>query len=174
VDQKRNWLNLSPTEYEIAVKKVLSQQSGGLQDFVITHNEVLPAHDGEYEIDIVVRFTILGGAAMTVFVECKQHKRAIKRDLVLALDSKKGSLGAHKAITVSTATYQRGAIEYAKAHGISLIRLVDSKLNYAVKARLVDAVEMTIDEDDNTAEVVVCSANAITPSLADLLDEPHT
>jgi hypothetical protein len=68
----------------------------------------------------------------------------------------------------TTAKYQRGAIEFAKAHGISLVRFTDSELNYAVKAVLVDAMEMSIDEDGNNSYEVMCSGNALMRSSFDL------
>jgi hypothetical protein len=67
-----------------------------------------------------------------------------------------------------TANYQRGAIEFAKAHGISLVRFTDSELDYAVKAVLVDAIEMTIDEDDNSSYEIICSGNVLMRSIFDL------
>jgi len=129
---------------------------------------VLVGADGEYEIDVVARFTILEGAEVIVLVECKHHKNSFKRELVQALHSKLVSVGAHKAMMFTTAKYQRGAIEFAKAHGISLVRFTDSELNYAVKAVLVDAVEMSIDEDGNNSYEVMCSGNALMRSIFDL------
>jgi hypothetical protein len=87
---------------------------------------------------------------------------------VQALHSKLVSVGAHKAMMFTTANYQRGAIEFAKAHGISLVRFTDTELNYAVKAVLVDAVEMSIDEDGNNSYEVICSGNALMRSIFDL------
>ena len=155
-------------DYEIGVKNVISAKGQHLEDFQVTRKEVLEGADGKYEIDVVARFTILEGAEVVVLVECKHHKNSIKRELVQALYSKLISVGAHKAMMFTTANYQRGAIEFAKAHGISLVRFTDSELNYAVKAIFVDAVEMTIDEDGNNAYEVICKGNALLKSIFDL------
>jgi restriction system protein len=155
-------------DYEVGVKNVIEAKGHDLKDFQVTRKEVLVGADGEYEIDVVARFTILEGAEVIVLVECKHHKNSIKRELVQALHSKLVSVGAHKAMMFTTAKYQRGAIEFAKAHGISLVRFTDSELNYAVKAVLVDAVEMSIDEDGNNSYEVMCSGNALMRSIFDL------
>lgn len=155
-------------DYEAGVKNVIQAKGHHLKDFNVTRNEMLEGVDGEYEIDVVARFTVFGGAEIVVLIECKQHKNSIKRELVQALHSKLGSVGAHKAMMFTTASYQRGAIEFAKAHGISLIRFTDSELNYAVKSILVDAVEMSIDEDGNNSFEVICSGNALMRSIFDL------
>jgi restriction system protein len=161
-------VEMTADDYEVGVKNVISAKGHVLEDFKVTRNEKLKGSDGEYEIDVVARFTILNGAGITVLIECKHHKSAIKRELVLALHSKLLSVGAHKGMMFATSTYQRGAIEFAKAHGLSLVRFIDSELNYAVKAILVDAVEMTIDDDDNTSYETICAGNALHRNIFDL------
>ena len=148
-------------DYEIGVKNVLQSKGNYLTDFQIKRKETLQGIDGEYEMDVVARFTILDGAEIIVLIECKHHKNAIKRGLVQELQSKLSSVGAHKAMMFTTAKYQSGAIEFAKVHGISLVRFIDSELTYVVKAKLVDAVEMTIDDDGNTSHKVLCEGNAL-------------
>lgn len=155
-------------DYEVGVKNVIQAKGHHLEDFQITRKEVLEGVDGEYEIDVVARFTILKGAELIVLVECKHHKNSIKRELVQALHSKLVSVGAHKAMMFTTANYQRGAIEFGKVHGISLVRFTDSELDYAVKAVLVDAVEMMIDGDGNNSNEVICSGNALMRDVFDL------
>jgi restriction system protein len=155
-------------DYEVGVKNVISAKGHTLSDFKVTQKEKLEGSDGEYIMDVVATFTILEGAKVVVLVECKHHKNSIKRELVQALHSKLVSVGAHKAMMFTTANYQRGAIEFAQAHGIALVRFIDSELNYAVKAVLVDAVEMAIDDDDNTAYETICNGNALRRNIFDL------
>jgi restriction system protein len=152
-------------DYEVGVKNVISAKGHELTGFRVTLKEKLKGSDGEYVMDVVAKFTVLEGAEIVVLIECKHWKNPIKRELVQALHSKLLSVGAHKAMMFTTATYQRGAIAFAKAHGISLVRFIDSELNYAVKAILVDAVEMTIDDDDNTSYETICSGNALHPNI---------
>jgi len=161
-------IEMTADDYEVGVKNVISAKGHTLEDFNVTRNEKLKGSDGEYEIDVLARFTILDGAEIVVLIECKHHKNSIKRELVLALHSKLLSVGAHKGMMFTTSAYQRGAIEFAKAHGISLVRFIDSELNYAVKEILVDAVEMTIDDDDNTSYETICGGNALHRSIFDL------
>jgi restriction system protein len=152
-------------DYEVGVKNVIEAKGHDLKGFRVTRRETLKGTDGEYEIDVVARFSILDGAEVVVLIECKHHKNSIKRELVQILHSKVVSVRAHKAMMFTTAGYQRGAIEFAKGHGISLVRFIDSQLNYAVKSILVDAVEMSIDEDGNNSYEVICPGNALMRSI---------
>jgi len=159
--KKRVQDNMTPDEYEIGVKNVIAAKGGNLQDFKVTLKEAVAGSDGEYEIDVVARFSVFDGAEIVVLIECKHHKNSIKRELVQVLHSKLGSVGANKAMMFTTANYQRGAIEFAQEHGISLVIFRESEMKYAVKAILTDAVEVSIDEDGNTAYTVLCEANAL-------------
>ncbi|SCY77596.1 restriction endonuclease [Butyrivibrio sp. INlla14] len=62
-----------------------------------------------------------------VLCECKQFKNPVKRDVVVLLDGKIRSLGAQKGIICSTSGFQKGAIKYAKEHGIALFQIYDKK-----------------------------------------------
>ncbi|MGH8050533.1 MAG: restriction endonuclease [Arenimonas sp.] len=122
--------NITPEEYEIQVKKWFESCGDELNLFSVTHREILSGTDGDYEIDVVVRFKALGGVHFKTLVECKKHKNPIKRELVQILHQKQQSLGANKAILVSTSAFQEGAIEFARTHGIALIRLVNGAAMY--------------------------------------------
>jgi restriction system protein len=91
------------------------------------------AHDGQYRIDATIRFSQLG-VQFVVLVECKDHTRPVEREDVQVLADKKRAVGAHKAILFSTNGYQRGAIEYARSHGIALVRLVEGTLTYETRS----------------------------------------
>ncbi|MDH4910194.1 restriction endonuclease [Xanthomonas axonopodis pv. ricini] len=54
----------------------------------------------------------------------------IRPSLVQALHQKQQSLGANKAILFSTSAFQEGAVEFARAHGIALVRLVSGVAMY--------------------------------------------
>ncbi|HRL28581.1 MAG TPA: restriction endonuclease [Alcaligenes sp.] len=90
--------NITPEEYELQVKMWLESVGHELDSFLAVHREVLTGADGEYEVDVVVRFKALGGVQFKTLVECKKHKNPIKRELVQALRQKQLSLGANKAI----------------------------------------------------------------------------
>jgi restriction system protein len=130
---------ITPEEYELQVKTWLESVGQKLDSFSAIHREVLSSADGEYEIDVVVRFKVLGGIQFKTLVECKKHKNPIKRELVQALHQKQLSLGANKAILVSTSAFQDGAIEFAKVHGIALVRLMSGAAHYIQGSKSNDA-----------------------------------
>jgi restriction system protein len=57
----------------------------------------------------------------------------VSREEVQVLSQRLQSTGTHKGILVSTNGFQRAAIEYATAHGIALVRVLEGKLTYQVK-----------------------------------------
>lgn len=120
---------LTPDEFEVFVKDQLERQvrNAKLKSFVVSEKERLKGPDGEYEIDIVIRFEILD-AEIVVLVECKRHKNRIKRELVQVLYDKRRSLGAHKCMMFSTSGYQSGAIEYASNNGVTLIQVTPGSM----------------------------------------------
>jgi restriction system protein len=44
------------------------------------------------------------------------------------------SSGAQKAILFATNGFQKGALEYAKAHGIALVRILEGELTYETRS----------------------------------------
>ena len=52
--------DLSPEEFELFTKRMLDAASSGLHEYRSEHREIIPGADGEYEIDITVRFSALG------------------------------------------------------------------------------------------------------------------
>jgi restriction system protein len=122
-------LNLTPDEYEEEVAKILEASNCGLKDFKVTRKERVSGHDGDYEMDVVARFTAIG-SNFTVLVECKHHKNPIKRDIVQILKTKIDSAGAQKGMIFTTSSFQRGAIQFAEKHGIALIEFKDGMTSY--------------------------------------------
>ena len=120
-------VEIGPTQFETQVKRWLHKASDGLRDFRVSHRRMLEGSGGQYEIDVVAEFEALGGASIIVLVECKYYRRSnpIKRDTVMTLHAKLQDVGAHKGILFSTSRFQRGALQYAKAHGIGLVRVED-------------------------------------------------
>src|SRR4051812_35175212 len=80
---------LSPKEFELQVKQRLDldANSAGLVDYQSRHREIIGGADGEYEIDITLRFSAFGADYLTL-VECKHYKRRVEREHVLALWAK--------------------------------------------------------------------------------------
>jgi restriction system protein len=126
-------LSLTPKEYELEVKKSLDGLSLGLTDYYSEHRALVSGVDGEYEIDITVRFTALGVDYLTL-VECKRYNKPVEREKVQALLSKMHSVGAQKGIIFSTSGFQSGATDFAAVHGIALVELLDGSASYFRKS----------------------------------------
>jgi len=104
-----------------------------LTDYRSVHRERVAGADGDYEIDVTARFNALN-MNFLVLVECKHHKSPIKRELIQALHSKVQSAGAHKGALFSTSGFQSGALEFASAHGIATVQVVDGRSTYFTRS----------------------------------------
>ena len=145
-------------KYSLEILKALADKEG-LTDFTITHDEKIAASDSTYQIDVYASYTALN-CTFKVLAECKKYKKSVERKVVAELQAKLNSIGAQKGIVISTAGFQKGAVEYAKAHGIALIQIFDKYLMFisnsansdmekrnSIKYQLCpDYYAMTIDE----------------------------
>jgi restriction system protein len=125
----RDLMSLTPDEFEALVTDHLKRliRTAKLKNSAVNEKELLKGPDGEYEIDVVVRFEALD-AEFVVLVECKRHKNPVKRELVQVLYDKRRPLGAHKCMMFSTSGYQSGAIEYASKNGVALIQVTSGSM----------------------------------------------
>lgn len=126
-------IQLTPEQFELVVKEWLDGLGLNLHGYQSQHREIVEGLDGEYEIDVTVRFDALG-ANFLVLVECKHYKNSVKREIIQNLHSKLTSIGAQKGMVFSTSGFQSGALEFAKSHGISTIQVADGKTSYFTKA----------------------------------------
>ena len=101
-----------------------------MESIEVTHLETLPGAEGEYTIDVTVRFRAFQGAQFLVLVECKKHKNPIKREVIQVLHDRLRSVGGHKGFVVATTSFQAGAVEYATQHGIALVQVVSGGVMY--------------------------------------------
>ena len=138
--------SMTPTEFELHCMEILRgyAEEEKLPAFNIEHDVMLTASDGTYQIDVYATYTALG-AEMKILAECKQYKKRVGRDKVEVLESRLRSLGAQKGILLSTAGFQSGAIDFAKAHGIALVQVFDTHEKWYSHSGGPDEV---IDEDD--------------------------
>ncbi|MCJ7744609.1 MAG: restriction endonuclease [Dehalococcoidales bacterium] len=130
-----NWddsIELTPRQFEQEIKAMLQGTSAQLTAFEVKHAEKLQGTEGVYEIDVTVRFQVIG-AAFLILVECKQQKNPVGREIVQILNDRVHSTGAHKGMIFATTTFQRGAIEYARAHGIALVKIAEGESFYVTK-----------------------------------------
>ena len=86
--------DITPEEFELTTKRWFESFSESLDALDARDREVITGSDGEFEIDVSVRFTAFGGAKFLVLCECKKHKNPIKRDVVQVLNDRKRSIGA--------------------------------------------------------------------------------
>lgn len=164
----RDPMSLTPDEFEVLVKDRLEREvrNAKLKSFVVSEKERINGPDGEYEIDIVVRFEIFD-AEIVVLVECKRHKNPVKRELIQVLYDKRRSLGAHKCMIFSTSRYQSGAIEYASNNGVTLIQVTSGSMTRYTRS---ETGFVPTGTPDFAAWRILPSDNGHLESLA-LLDE---
>ena len=126
-------VDMTPAEFEAFVAEVLEAASPGLENYEVRAHEVIRGVDGEYDFDATVRFSVLGMDYL-LLVEDKRHKDPIKREQLQPLHQKLQSVGAQKAVMISTAPFQRGAIVFAKTHGIALVMVSEGRFTFETRA----------------------------------------
>jgi hypothetical protein len=126
---------ITPAEFEIFVTSLFKaiEADGTVTNLRIQNHEVIDGMDGCYDFDATVRYE-LAGMSFLVLVEAKCHKHPIKRELVQVLHQKLQSVGAQKAVLVSTAPFQQGALTFALAHGIALVTVTEGRFTFETKA----------------------------------------
>jgi hypothetical protein len=125
--------DLTPAEFEQWVAELCRGLWAGLDDLRVEIHDRIQGTDGTYDFDVTGRWRI-GGADYLTLVEAKQHRNPIKREVVQVLLTKARSVGAQKAMLVSTAPFQRGAIRFAGVHGIALISVTEGRLTYETRS----------------------------------------
>lgn len=125
---KKDVKDLTPIEFEDCCLLILRgyAEEERCDNFVISHNKIVKAHDGDYQVDVYAEFTVFGGSKIKVLVECKQYNSSVKRERVELLYSRLQSTGCHKGILMATTQFQSGAIQFAEEHGISLIEVMNT------------------------------------------------
>jgi hypothetical protein len=120
---------MTPAQFEELVAAVLGAVAPYVENLEVKQLEKLSGVDGEYVFDATMRYT-LGGMRFLVLVEAKRYTDPVKRDLVQILHSKLQSVGAQKAVMISTAPFQKGAKVYAETHGIALATVTEGRFVY--------------------------------------------
>ena len=120
--------------FEQFVADTLRHNKKPITQYEVLHDTRLQDATGaEYQIDIKASFRVLG-LDFVVLCECKHTTRAVERDDVMAFAAKLTALGAHKGVVFSTGGFQRGAEEYARTHGIALVKVVREQFIYQTKS----------------------------------------
>jgi hypothetical protein len=121
--------DMTPEEFEVFVTTLFDSASIHIPGLAVQLHEIIQGTDGSFDFDATVRYQ-LAGLEFLVLVEAKLHKNPIKRGLVQELHSKLLSVGAHKAVMISTAPYQSGAMKFALIHGIALVTVTEGRFMY--------------------------------------------
>ena len=114
---------MTSIDFEKFVLELLSKEFCKFDNYKIEHNKIIEVYDGNYQIDGYIEYDVMGVTFKTL-LKCKYYKDPIKREHVQLLHSKIQSCGAHKGILVTSSSFQSGAIDYAKHHGIALIVII--------------------------------------------------
>lgn len=125
--------DITPGEFEQFVVELLESVRPLVEALEVTLHDKLQGADGLYDFDATVRFG-LGGMRFLVLIEAKRHNNPIKRELVQVLHDKLRSVGAQKAAMIATTPYQRGALEYAKKHGIALATVTEGRFTFETRS----------------------------------------
>jgi hypothetical protein len=124
---------MTPRDYEGAVARLFSSLPPVVSNLRVQHGDPISTPDGDYAIDTTVRYELFGAEYLTL-VEAKLRSRPIERRFVQELYQKVLSAGAQKGILVASTRFQRGAVQFARVHGIALVQFIDGRLTWETKA----------------------------------------
>jgi hypothetical protein len=151
--------DVTPAEFERFVITLFA----GLP-VTVTLGEKVAGVDGVYEFDATVRHT-LAGLDLLILVEAKRHRNPIRRDTVQILRQKVISVGGHKGVIISTAPYQRGAVQFAHRHGIALVTVTEERFVFATRTdnpAITDGLIAHLHRDDGTIDALSPRTPALT------------
>lgn len=123
---------LTPTEFERFVADFLATSPTNVDDYRVTAPDTITGSDGTFVFDATVRYRLQGLDFLTV-IEAKQHSNPIKREVLQILLSKAQAVGAHKAVVVATAHFQKGALDFAAKHGIALVYVTEGRFTFVAR-----------------------------------------
>jgi|GEM_PF-2709439 len=130
-------------EFEKFVHGMFRTLGEEVTNFHVLEKRDILGIDGEYEIDASVEFEMFKGAKFLILLECKNYKQGnnITRDHVMILNQKLQSLHAQKGMMITTSDFQSGAVEFATAHGIALIKVSSESMMYVTKGYIKPKIE---------------------------------
>lgn len=95
------------------------------QNISVEHNKQLQGKYLSHQCDVYWKFESAGMEYSTI-VECKNWNKRLKQENLLAFRAKLEDLNNPKGVIVTRSGYQKGAVKYAKAHGILLYELFEA------------------------------------------------
>jgi hypothetical protein len=109
-------------EFERIVTRIQEGLDPGSE---VTTGHLLDRMTGEQrQIDVIVRGKV-GGRAITVMIECRDHKKPVDVKYLDEVVTKRNDVRADKAVIVSAAGFTEAAKKKAEAYGIDLLTLRD-------------------------------------------------
>lgn len=131
---KREWLDLTPEQFEVWVVEWLEHEFGAenVRDVTVEHLAERESADGiRCKLDALVTMRVAGMDYVTV-VECKHQRRPVEGEEVDVLAVKVGRYG-HKGLLVSTSGFQKGAAQRAEIGKIALVHMTAGGPTYLVR-----------------------------------------
>lgn len=119
--------------YELLTQKLfqdfLNYESPDYQKITVQHDVQIVGKTGvEHQIDVYWEFEYAGVRYRTI-LEVKDWNSKVKKEQIMGFKSKLDDItGASAGIFVSKGGFQKGAIEYAKVHGIKLFLINETHL----------------------------------------------
>ena len=110
--------------FEQLAGELFAQAAPLVEDLRVAYQDKVEGTDGAFVFDATIRYRF-AGLDFRVVVEAKRHRDPIKREVLQVLNDKARSVGAHKAVLVSTSPFQTGALKYAELHKIGLVHVAD-------------------------------------------------
>jgi len=95
------------------------------QNISVEHNKQLQGKYLSHQCDVYWKVESAGMEYSTI-VECKNWNKRLKQENLLAFRAKLEDLNNPKGVIVTRSGYQKGAVKYAKAHGILLYELFEA------------------------------------------------
>lgn len=99
----------------------LSEPGGLVTD--LSHDVTLPGKTASHQVDVTFTFKVAGVEYRTI-IQCKDWVSRVKQEQLFSFKTVLDDIpGQPRGVFVSKSGFQRGAIDFAKAHGIRLYEL---------------------------------------------------
>src|SRR5215471_8133830 len=109
------------TEYEKYVRDITQVllNAQGLETIRVEHDLLVKGLSREHQVDVYWEYR-LGGVLHRVVINCKRYKNTVEVTDVMTLAGALNDMPGARGVVVTTVGFQKGAMDYAKAHQIGL------------------------------------------------------
>lgn len=140
------------TEYELLVAEIYQGMLAydGYENLRVEHDVTITGKSGAtHQIDVFWEFKLAGTTYRTC-VECRNYTSPIKKSQVAAFAATLQDIGNANGIIATTASFQKGALLFAKQHDIRLVLvnhlLKSIHLHMSVQSNQFENVEFKFDQ----------------------------